>query len=284
MVPFGRKTPVKLTVEPSMLTAGDEVTCRVDVGKIDAKVQGGRVELGYANTYARQSRDSSADSSSGWTTEWVPIQTVSLFGGTPAPGQRVVQLRLPRDAPPGVAGAVDWKVRAIVDRRRGLDAWTEKPLVVHAAPGLLAHRTQTPTESATEIPMTIELTTRELRPGGILTGTVTVNPTVEQVTRGLRAQLVRERHEQDGIVERDVAAVVTLTGETQLRPGESISSSFQIAGPADPGPCWDAKFNSQHWYLEVVADLPMTRDEVTRIELLVTPGRHVQDDVVSGEL
>jgi hypothetical protein len=83
------------------------------------------------------------------------------------------------------------------------------------------------------MPMTVELTTRELRPGGTLAGTVTANPTVEQNTRGLRVQLVSERHEQDDIVVRDVEAVVTLTGEADLRPGVSISSPFQIAAPAD---------------------------------------------------
>ena len=273
MVPFGRKTPVQLTVEPSTVAAGEEIICRVDVGKIDAKVQGGRVELGYLNSYCRVSRDSAGEDSEGWTTEWVPVQTVPLFAGTPEPGQRVFSLCLPQEAPPSVDAAVAWEVRAIVDRRRGFDAWDEAPLVVQAAPGMLAHRTQTPTEHATEIPMTVELTTRELRPGGILAGTVTANPTVAQHTRGLRVQLVSERHEQDSIVERDVEAVVTLTGDAELRPGVSISSPFQIAAPADPAPCWDAKYNSQHWYLEVVADLPMVRDEVTRIELLVDHGR-----------
>lgn len=278
MVPFGRKTPVQLTVEPSTVTAGEEITCRVDVGKIDAKVQGGQVGLCYLNTYS-QRRDSDEDSS---TTESVTVQTVPLFAGPPEPGQRVVRLRLPKDAPPSVADTVEWEVFAIVDRRRGLDAWEEVPLVVQAAPGMLAHRMQTPTESSTEIPMTVELATRELRPGGILAGTVTATPTVEGVTRGLRVQLVSERHEQDGIVERDVEAVATLTGEADLRPGVSILSPFQIAGPADPAPCWEAKYNSQHWYLEVVADLPFMRDEVTRIELLVTQGRKVQDDGVNG--
>ncbi len=284
MVPFGRKTPIQLTIEPSTVIAGEEVICRVDVGTIDAKVQGGRIELGYGNTYARRSQDRDAGSSTAWTTEWVPVETVPMFAGAPEAGRRVVRLRLPTDAPPSVGDAVDWGVRAIVDRRRSFDAWAEAPLVVHAAPGLLAHRIQTPTESATEVPMTIELTTRELRPGGVLIGSVTATPTVEQVTRGLRAQLVRERHEQDGIVDRDVEAVVTLTGEAQLQPGVAISSSFQIAAPEDLAPCWDARYNSQHWYLEVVADLPMMRDEVTRIELLVTPGRKVQDDAVSGGL
>jgi hypothetical protein len=176
------------------------------------------------------------------------------------------------------------EVRAIVERRRGLDTWAEARLVVQAAPGVLAHRMETPTESGTEIPMTVELATRELRPGGILAGTVTANPTVEGWIRGLRVQLVRERHEQDGIVERYVEAetVVTLTGEADVRPGVSIFSPFQIAAPADPVPCWDARYNSEHWYLEVVADVPMMRDEVTRIELLVTQRRQVQDDGVNG--
>jgi hypothetical protein len=186
-------------------------------------------------------------------------------------------------APPSVAGTVDWEVRVIVERRRGLDTWAEARLVVQAAPGVLAHRMETPTESAIVIiPMTVELATRELRPGGNLAGTVTANPTVAGWIRGLRVQLVRERHEQDGIVERDVEAVVTLTGEADVRPGGSIFSPFQIAAPADPAPCWDAKYNSEHWYLEVVADGPMMRDEVTRIELLVTQGRKVQDDGVNG--
>ena len=273
MVPFGRKTPVQLTVEPSTVTAGEEIICRVDVGEIDAKVQGGLVGLCYLNTYS-QRPDSDGDSSA---TEAVMVQTVPLFAGPPEPGQRVFRLRLPKDAPPSVEDTVEWQVWATVDRRRGLDTWEDVPLVVQAAPGVLAHRMQTPTESSTEIPMTVELATRELRPGGILAGTVTANPTVEGVTRGLRVQLVSERHEQDGIVERDVEAVVTLTGEADLRPGVSIFSPFQIAGPADPAPCWDAEYNSQHWYLEVVADLPFMRDEVTRIELLVTQGRKVQD-------
>ena len=277
MVPFGRKTPVQLTVEPSTVTAGEEIICRVDVGEIDAKVQGGQVGLCYLNTYSRRGRDSDGDSWGDSTTESVQVQAVPLFAGPPEPGQRVVRLRLPEDAPPSVEDTVEWEVFAVVERRRGIDAWEEVPLVVQAAPGLLTHRMQTPTESSTEIPMTVELETRELRPGGILAGTVTANPTVEGVTRGLRVQLVSERHEQDGIVKRDVEAVATLTGEADLRPGVSISSPFQIAGPADPAPCWEAKYNSQHWYLEVVADLPFMRDEVTRIELLVTQRRKVQD-------
>jgi len=269
MVPFGRKTPVKLTVEPSTVIAGDEIICRVDVGKLDAKVQGGRVELSYLNTYSRFSRDSDGGSSDGWTTESVPVETIPMFAGTPAPGERIFHVRLPRDAPPSVADAVEWHVRAVVDRRRALDAWDEAPLVVQAAPGMLAGRMETPTEAATDIPMTVELSARELRPGGTLAGTVTANPTIEGGMRGLRVQLVRERHEQDGIVDREVEAVVALTGETELRPGASIFSPFEITAPEDAAPCWEAKYNSEHWYLEVVADIRMTRDEVTRIELLV---------------
>jgi hypothetical protein len=285
---FGRKTPLQLTVEPAIVTGGEEIICRVDVGEIDAKVQGGRIELGYENTYV-EDQDSdgtttiwrSGHGSTSRTTEWVPVQMVPMLAGHPAPGQQIVRLRLPKDAPPTVADIVEWQVQAIIDRRRGLDAWAEARLVVQAAPGVLAHRTRTPAESSTEIPITVELATRELRPGEILTGTVTANPTVEQDTRGLRVQLVSERPEQDGIVERNIEAVVTLTGEAELRPGLSIFSAFQIAIPADAAPCWDAKYNSLHWYLEAVADLPMMRDEVTRIELLVTHGPKELDDGVN---
>jgi hypothetical protein len=117
--------------------------------------------------------------------------------------------------------------------------------------------------------MTIEVATRELHRGDTLTGTVTAIPAAEYQTRGLRIQLVRERHDP-GSVERDVKASVTLIGESELRPSERISTPFEITLAADAAPCWEAKYNSEHWYLEAVIDRPWGRDEVTRIELLVT--------------
>ena len=53
-----------------------------------------------------------------------------MFAGTPAPGQQIVRLRLPKDAPPTVADTVEWQVQAIIDRRRGFDVWVEAALVV----------------------------------------------------------------------------------------------------------------------------------------------------------
>jgi hypothetical protein len=116
--------------------------------------------------------------------------------------------------------------------------------------------------------MTIEVATRELHGGGTLSGTVTAIPTVQHRTRGLRVQLVRERHEH-GIVDREITASTALIGEYELRPGEPITAPFEIALAADASPCWEAEHNSQHWYLEAVVELPMRSDEVTRIELLV---------------
>jgi hypothetical protein len=51
MPPSDQKISVRLSVQPARATAGDEITCRVDIDQIDAKVRGGRVELGYQNTY-----------------------------------------------------------------------------------------------------------------------------------------------------------------------------------------------------------------------------------------
>jgi hypothetical protein len=51
MPPSDQKISVRLSVQPARTTAGDEIACRVDIEQIDAKAQGGRVELGYRNTY-----------------------------------------------------------------------------------------------------------------------------------------------------------------------------------------------------------------------------------------
>ena len=52
--------------------------------------------------------------------------------------------------------------------------------------------------------------------------------------------------------------------------GPARHRGFEIVLPADAPECWEAEYNSQHWYLEAVADIPLRRDEISRIELLVS--------------
>ena len=132
MPPSDQKISVRLSVQPARATAGDEITCRVDIDQIDAKVRGGRVELGYQNTY--RSKDNHG---TGRNTEWVSVRTAQLFERGLAPGPQFVHLAVPVDAPPTIQSAVEWYVQAVIDRRRGFDAWAEAPLVVRAAPGAL---------------------------------------------------------------------------------------------------------------------------------------------------
>jgi hypothetical protein len=266
---FGPTTEVRLSVEPSTVSAGEEIVCRVDIGEIDPKVQGGRVEFGYENTYECHGRDSDG-SSRPEDTDWVSVQTAPLFAAPAVPGPRVVHFQIPLDAPPTVDYAVEWLVRAIVERRKGRNATAEQTVTVHAAPAALTHRTRTPPESSSDIPLTVELATRELRRGGTLTGTISAIPAVALDARGLRVQLVSERHEHDGIVNSDVETVVAVTGKIALRAGQPITAPFAITLDPEASPCWQAKNNSQHWYLEAVIDLPMRQDKTTRIELLVT--------------
>ena len=275
---FGARTEVKLGIEALTVTVGEEIVCRVDVGEIDPNVQGGRVELGYQNTYRGYHRDSDGDEVNATFYTWVDVQTVPLFAGAPTRGPRVVRLRIPEDAPPSVKSAVEWQVVAIVDRRRARDSRAKAHLVVNPAPGAPAHRVRVPEELPedipAEIPMTIDLATPELRRGGTLTGTVTAHPSEEmpeeEHVRGLRVQLVRERQEQDGIDDHKVEAKVPITGELTLRPGQPISAPFQIVLAADAEPCFEARYNSQHWYLEAIVDIPRAPDVVSRVELLVT--------------
>jgi len=263
---------VKLSVEPPEVTAGDEVACRAEVKEADPRVQGGRVELGYENTYLVVAIDAQGVQRDRWRSNWVPAQTVPLFAGAPPQGPQVVHLRVPEDGPPTVAGTVEWQVRAIVDRHRGLDARAKVPLVVRAAQGALAYRTRSPAESSTgtKVAIAVDLATRELHPGGTLTGIVTANPAVYLDLCGLRVQLARTQIGENRTVRRCVETKVPLVEELTLEPGKPVSVPFEIALAADASPCFEARYNMQRWWLEAVIDIPLGRDYVTRIELLVT--------------
>jgi WD40 repeat protein len=134
----GRKTSVRLSVQPSTVTVGEEITCRVDIDQIDAKVRGGHVELGYSESHyeidAYTDDREYANRAPNKRTEWLFVSTVQLFEAGLEPGPQFVRLAIPEGAPPTAKDAVEWRVEAIIDRRRGLDALAEAPLVVRAAP------------------------------------------------------------------------------------------------------------------------------------------------------
>jgi WD40 repeat protein len=144
-----RRPSVRVSVQPRIVTAGEQITCRVDIDRLDAKVRGGHVELGYDKVIFEDKDDPDPDDaldSSLEITKWVCVERVELFSGGLEPGPQFVQFAVPEEAPPTAKGqrvsgdVVEWLVVAVIDRRRGRDARAEAHLIVRAPPGREAPR------------------------------------------------------------------------------------------------------------------------------------------------
>lgn len=262
------------TVEVALLDQaprlpGDVVEVSVRVGEVDGKVQGGRIELRYENTYREEYRDSDGDRSTRTTTSDVVVDSFPLFGeGAAAAGEYLHALTLPLDGPPTARGAVDWSVRAVVDRRRARDATAELPLEVLAPAELHATWADGPPAGSSELSAKWDVATRVIRPGETLSGSVTVLPTTEIQVRSSRLQL-RRSHVGDGASEGRVEPQVPLGGEGVLPAGQPITFPVQLLLPFGAPPSFSARHSVQHWYLELVLDRRLRGDITSELEVVV---------------
>ncbi len=302
---FGTAATVRVRCEPAAVSAGEEIVCYVDLGEVDRRARRARVEIGYENVYLEPvEHDNDSDStfhgygmsSTQETSAWVPVDCVPLPGEPPSSGTYDVRLRVPPDAPPTVPGAVEWQVRAILDRHHARDARGEARLVVAGSSARLAHFAATPPESTGDTTIDVNVPTRAVHPGETITGSLTVNPSSELRVDGLQVRLVRQRrtyadsgthrepaHHLSGfavtwrsnvgtttVVEASRVASENVCGECTLHPGNRVTESFAITVPVDSTPTFEAEFSSQHWYLQAVLDRPLHRDDMTQLEILLT--------------
>jgi hypothetical protein len=271
---LGNRTEVTVEPERAEVVAGEPLRVRVSVGEPDGRVQGGRVELLYRNTYREEDvdRDSDGDARRVVRTRTADVVVAAepLFaGGVPAEGAVDVELAVPPDAPGSASGSVAWAVRAVVDRRRSRDANDERPLTVLVGPGALEPWAERAVSAPPQVPMRIDAGPRVLRPGDTVEGTLTVRPTAPVSARSLRVQLTRRRRDSPDLTDEETPAVQPLLGEVELVPGEERTFPFALAVPPDAAPSFAAAHNTQHWYVEGVVDRPMRGDHVARLEVVV---------------
>jgi hypothetical protein len=275
-VPFGfggrKASAVEVTVDRPEYEGGETVQATVAVGDLDDKVQGGRVELLYESTYRYEYTDSEGDRSQRRTTKDVIVASEPLFPvgePGPAPGERTVAFELP-ETPPTAEGAVAWKVRAVVDRRRARDAQAEAPFEVRSRPEAHERWAQSgPSPVSGPLQFALEVAPRVLAPGDRLGGTVTVAAREDVEARALRVRLRSERREQDGIRDDDRHGEMTLEEPFRLAAGERRTHPFELEVPAGTAPSFQSAYNSQHWYVQAVADRRMRGDHQCSVELAV---------------
>jgi hypothetical protein len=270
---FGGGVQVALRLDRERVVAGETVQARVEIGEPDRKTQGGRVELLYRNTYRYESRDSDGDRTNSRTTEDVVVVSEPLFEhATPAAGHVTVALPVPADAPGSDAKAVEWQVRAVVDRKRSRDARETLPLHVGSSPEALAAWAQAPFAAPDKgCTMTLEASSRVVRPGERITGVLTVRaPLSEPLSaRALRVDLRRIRHDEDDLTDEDRMKLEVVAGGIELSGGEERRVPFEVVVPPHAGPSFVARHNTQRWYLEGIVDRPRARDYVGELEIVV---------------
>ena len=285
---FSSDTTVQLTLDRTDFRPGDSVEVRVVVGgEPDERVQAGRVELAYTNRYLARERD--YDSRGGSRTRTVTRSESIVVASQPMPappgggvalGEHRFTLAFPPDAPPSAheparfGDIVKWEVRGILDRRMAFDPDATREVRLHSPPGQYAHWAQSPpVPKASECPMGLDVSSRTLRPGEGLRGTLTITPDESFKGRAVRVQLERRRTDTpDDIESTETLPGAELAGRTGFEAGQTVSFPFEIA--LDPGvpPSFSAAKSHLHWYLEGVVDRKLRSDFVVEAELVVYTG------------
>ena len=278
---FGNTTEVTIALESEQVVAGQPVRAKVTIGEPDKKSLGGRVELVYRNTFQRDEYSNNSSSNIGTpqkhtTTKTETVEVVSrplASGGQVTQGETVIELPVPADAPASSAKTVVWEVRAVVDRKRAMDAEAEAKLTVLSPAGSLADWTQGATQSSSDrCRVDIDVPTREVRPGQQVSGSVTLHPTETASARAIRAQLHMVRYDQDKNTTEKTVGETVLASDVELQSGTPWQGSFALTVPTDAAPSFNARYNSQHWYVEVVVDRKRAGDYEGRLEVVVHTG------------
>jgi hypothetical protein len=267
---FGSKTQIGMELVRGEVVAGEPVQVSITIGEPDKKVRDARLELVYRNTYLEDDRDSDGDRRTVRRRTDVVAAQIPLFDtGAVTAGRIDTEIEVPLDAPGTAPDSVDWKVRAVVDRKMGNDAEAETPLTVLSPAEPLRSWAETPLPPSDKVRMALDASPRVVRPGDRITGTLRIAPHEAVSGRAIRVQLKRRRNDPDRNVDSDDHAVTQLEGEVELPAGDDRTYPFEVVVPPDAPPSFRARYNEQHWYLEGVIDVPRSRDPVVQLEVLV---------------
>lgn len=288
---FGSEMTVQLGVDRRDFHPGDSVTASVVVGgQPDERVQAGRVELAYVNRYLDQERHHDSDGSRTRTVtrqEDIVVAWAPLPAGAEGPvafGTHTITLTFPPDVPPTAhepekfGDVVRWEVRAILDRRMAFDPDATFPVTVYSRPEQYAWQgQQPPVAKAMECPMGLDTSTRFLRPGEGMTGTLTITPREKVKARAIRVQLERRRTDTpDDITRAETLPGVELSGATDLEAGQTYQFPFEVWLFQGVPPTFTAARNHLHWYVEGIVDRKMRSDFVVEAEVVVFTGNPMQ--------
>jgi hypothetical protein len=153
-------------------------------------------------------------------------------GGNLGPGDHPVSFTVPDDALPSAAKVVSWSVKAVIERHHGIDVKAEAPVQVLVGPERFAEVATSEAWYAGERFLELELHTRSLRPGDVISGKILVRPTRALTLTSLIAGLARTvGTESEGVVTKGV-----LDEQLDLQAGAARDYPFELTVPDDAQP------------------------------------------------
>ena len=155
---------------------------------------------------------------------------------TEVPGEHVVSLHVPEDGLPSATDQVKWSVRAIIDRRHGIDVKAEAPVEVLAGPERFASEATAETRYKGERCIDLELSTRTLRPGETVTGNVLLRPTRAMTVTKVAVTFALTTPVKKGLEGTAVAPKILLDEPLDLHPGDTKDLPFDLTLPDDAAP------------------------------------------------
>ncbi len=229
-----------VTTEPSRTVLGDSVNAVVTItGDLDRKVRGVKVQLVRKALHRYTSVDVLDHGSHDTLVhEEVVVAEIPLDSshGALLQGRHVVGLRVPEGGVPSATDQVTWSVRAIIDRRFGVDVKAEAPLEVLAGPDRFPSEATSEPRYKGERCIDLELSTRTLRPGATITGNVVVRPTRAMTVTEVLVVFVVTTPTKKGLEGEGVAPKLLLDEPLVLQPGDTRTLPFELTLPDDAAP------------------------------------------------
>lgn len=283
---FGNKAELDVVLEREAYLPGEVVNALIKVGGTkDLAIQGGRVELLWANRYTYHDSQNHRDETRSVTTTDEEIVATEHFlnEGTIRTGdvsEHAVALTIPRGTPPSGEGTITstrWKVRAVLDIRRARDVNAEAELTMHSPIETHAQRAHTPLhgDSVKDCEMAFRLVSRHVRPGDTIEGVLLFGPSQDVDTQEVRIELVRREVVPRGEGNTDETTVLSgpIAGPNRYGGGARYEFPFRMPVPPQPFyPSLQTAQTSVHWILRAVVNRKLRSDYNLSAELNLYTG------------
>ncbi|MGO8875247.1 MAG: sporulation protein [Acidimicrobiales bacterium] len=151
-------------------------------------------------------------------------------------GSHAVSLRVPEDGLPSATDQVKWSVRAIIDRRHGVDVKAEAPVEVLAGPERFASEATAEARYKGERYLDLELSNRTLRPGETITGNVVIRPTRPMTVTKVAVTFVLTISVKKGLEGTAVVPQILLDEPLDVQAGDTKNLPFDLTLPDDAAP------------------------------------------------